>query len=109
MAGVDIHAFPPDLPPQPDTDDVDGDELERGEATHTAPLERVPEMPDRGDDAAGATLPAPACDYCGGAANLGVYYLADRSKEWVCYPCHAAMIAKALHEAADASEAEGAG
>ena len=102
MSGpVDIHAFPPDLPPRPDEDDIGGDELDRAGATHTAPLERVTGQAEGEVDAAGATPQAQACDYCGGPASLGIYYLADGAKEWACYPCHAAVIAKALHEAAD--------
>lgn len=98
---VDIHSFPPELPPQPDTDDVGGDELDQAMATHTAPLDGP--AGEAGGEAvsAAAGTTHPACDYCGAPASLGVYYLADQAKEWVCYPCHAAMIAKALHDAAD--------
>lgn len=100
--GVDIHAFPPDLPPQDDTDDIGGDELDRAEATQTAPLERITEADMHEAAVEANAAPHPPCDYCGGPASLGIYYLADGAKEWACYPCHAAVIAKALHEAADA-------
>lgn len=104
--GVNINAFPPELPPRPDGDDVAGDELD-----HQAP-------------AAAATPPADAtepesrwpldwrgqrvaeCDYCGGPSSLAVVYLADGEREHACYPCHGTMIAEALNQAADAATAE---
>lgn len=101
MAGVDIHAFPPDLPPKPDTDDLD-DGPERGQETPRSVGEALAQAEGQeGATGQEAASGRPSCDYCGGAAALGIYYLADGTKEWACYPCHAALIAQALHQAAD--------
>lgn len=105
---VDINAFPPELPPKPDpdTDDVGGDELDRAPAEPRSVGEALAAA-DRADwptDWQGR--PVPPCDYCGGPSSLGTIYLADGERERACYPCHATMIAEALNTAADQAQAE---
>lgn len=109
MSGVDIHAFPPELPPNPgpDTDDVGGDELDRAGEPPRSVGEALAAA-----DAAQPTEPAAQtsgrlCQWCEQApAAVGIYYVADGTHEWACYPCHAAVIARALNDAADMAEGQ---
>lgn len=104
---VDINAFPPELPPKPDpdTDDVGGDELDRAEPAPRSVGEQLAAA-DRADwpmDWQGRRVPP--CDYCGGPSSLAAIYLAEGDREHACMPCHATMIAQALNVAADAEQA----
>lgn len=97
--GIDVNAFPPELPPEPAGDDLEP--------------EQAPQPPEPAAEGDGAETPPaaetaqaveddwPPCDYCNGRASLAIVYRQTGEREFSCFPCHGAVIARALNEAAD--------
>lgn len=104
-SGIDVNAFPPELPPQPDTDDLEP-EAARTPQEATAPPPETPTT--REAPAAAEDGPQwPPCEYCEGVSQLAIRYRSGGETEFSCFPCHGAVIARALNEAADQAEAVG--
>lgn len=54
-------------------------------------------------DTDGNPLPSmPACEACGGPAEICIIHLKDGNTEWTCYDCHTTVMADMLTEMARA-------
>ncbi len=101
--GIDVNAFPPELPPEPAGDDLEPEAApdaptaaaEGSEASqHQAAVEGAQDGPQW-----------PPCEFCNGPSQLAIRYRSGGETEFSCFPCHGVMIARALNEAADAETA----
>lgn len=104
--GIDVNAFPPELPPEPAGDDLEPDRAQNAPGDPPAAAEAT--SPAEPVAAAPGAPEWPPCDYCGGTSSLAIVYRGSGEREWSCFPCHGAVIARALNEAADLEQAASA-